>query len=29
MIAAEVIQSAHVATLGFEFCKVVATADLI
>jgi nicotinamidase-related amidase len=28
-IPAEMIQAAHVATLGFEFCRVVATADLI
>ena len=27
-IGAEVVQAAHVATLGFEFCKVLATADL-
>ncbi len=29
VIAAEAIQAAHVATLGFEFCRVVATADLV
>ena len=28
-ISAEAVQAAHVATLGFEFCKVVATADLV
>ena len=29
VIPAEAIQAAHVATLGFEFCRVVSTADLI
>ncbi len=29
VIPAETIQAAHVATLGFEFCRVVATADLV
>jgi nicotinamidase-related amidase len=28
-IAAEAIQAAHVATLGFEFCRVVSTNDLV
>lgn len=28
-ISAEAVQAAHVATLGFEFCRVVATADLV
>jgi len=28
IIAAESIQAAHVATLDFEFCQVVKTADL-
>ena len=28
-IAAEAVQAAHVATLGFEFCRVVKTADLV
>jgi nicotinamidase-related amidase len=28
-IDAEAVQAAHVATLGFEFCKVVATVDLV
>lgn len=28
-IAAEVVQAAHVATLGFEFCRVLSTADLV
>jgi nicotinamidase-related amidase len=28
-IAAEAVQAAHVATLGFEFCKVVSTAELL
>jgi nicotinamidase-related amidase len=28
-IAAETVQAAHVATLGFEFCRVVATAELV
>jgi len=28
-IPAEAIQGAHVATLGFEFCKVVSTGELI
>lgn len=28
-IAAEAVQAAHVATLGFEFCRVLSTADLI
>ena len=28
-IPAEAVQAAHVATLGFEFCKVVATGDLL
>lgn len=28
-IAAEDIQAAHVATLGFEFCRVVSTAELL
>lgn len=27
-IAAEAVQAAHVATLGFEFCRVVSTAEL-
>jgi nicotinamidase-related amidase len=27
-IAAEAVQAAHVATLGFEFCRVVSSADL-
>ena len=27
-IAAETVQAAHVATLGFEFCRVVATSEL-
>jgi len=29
MLPAETVQAAHVATLGFEFCKVVSTAELI
>ena len=29
IIAAEAVQAAHVATLGFEFCKVLSTADLL
>ena len=29
IIAAEAVQAAHVATLGFEFCRVVKTADLV
>ena len=29
MIPAEAVQAAHVATLGFEFCKVLSTADLL
>ena len=29
IIPAETVQAAHVATLGFEFCRVVATADLV
>ena len=29
VIPAETIQAAHVATLGFEFCRVVSTADLV
>lgn len=29
VIPAEAIQAAHVATLGFEFCRVVSTAELI
>jgi len=29
VIPAETVQAAHVATLGFEFCKVVATQDLL
>jgi len=29
IIPAETIQSAHVATLGFEFCKVVSTGELV
>ena len=28
-ISAEAVQAAHVATLGFEFCTVVSTADLV
>jgi nicotinamidase-related amidase len=28
-IAAEAVQAAHVATLGFEFCKVLSTGDLL
>ena len=28
-IAAEAVQAAHVATLGFEFCRVVTTAELV
>ncbi|MCL6741089.1 cysteine hydrolase [Sphingomonas sp. RB56-2] len=28
-IPAEAVQAAHVATLGFEFCKVLSTADLL
>jgi len=28
-ITAEAVQAAHVATLGFEFCRVVATGDLV
>jgi len=28
-LPAETIQAAHVATLGFEFCKVVSTGELI
>jgi nicotinamidase-related amidase len=28
VIPAETVQAAHVATLGFEFCRVVSTADL-
>jgi len=28
-ISAEAVQAAHVATLGFEFCRVVATNDLV
>jgi len=28
-IAAEAVQAAHVATLGFEFCRVMATAELL
>ena len=29
VIPAETVQAAHVATLGFEFCKVLATQDLL
>ena len=29
IIPAETVQAAHVATLGFEFCKVLATKDLL
>ena len=29
IIPAKAIQAAHVATLGFEFCRVVSTADLV
>src|SRR4249919_2989527 len=29
VLPAETVQAAHVATLGFEFCKVVSTAELI
>lgn len=29
VIAAETIQAAHVATLGFEFCKVFSTSELV
>lgn len=28
-IAAEVVQAAHVATLGFEFCRVISTGELL
>jgi hypothetical protein len=28
-LPAETVQAAHVATLGFEFCKIVSTEDLI
>lgn len=28
-ITAEAVQAAHVATLGFEFCKIVSTAELL
>ena len=28
-IAAEAVQAAHVATLGFEFCRVIPTAELL
>jgi nicotinamidase-related amidase len=28
-ITAEAVQAAHVATLGFEFCKVISTAELL
>ena len=28
-IPAETVQAAHVATLGYEFCKVVSTSDLV
>lgn len=29
VIAAEAVQAAHIATLGFEFCKVVRTQDVV